>query len=95
MSYVKQNTYRDFRIYSNRLQAVDDPDQSVSLSVFTQTNVMPVEKSMENLFICNINLHTFIFFPLFSCIPSLFPLFDYPVIILVPSFLPLLYIKTV
>jgi hypothetical protein len=33
MSYMKLSTYRDFRIYSNRLQAVDEQDQSVSIRV--------------------------------------------------------------
>lgn len=33
MSYVKLSTYRDFRIKANLLQAVDDQNQSVSVSV--------------------------------------------------------------
>jgi hypothetical protein len=42
MSYVKLSTYRDFRIYSNRLQAVHDQDQSVSIRVFKEKGGMCV-----------------------------------------------------
>lgn len=34
MSYVKLSTYRDFRIKADLLQATDNQDQSVSVSVW-------------------------------------------------------------
>jgi len=37
MSYVKLSTYRDFRIKANLLQAADNQNQSVSVSVCNVT----------------------------------------------------------